>query len=220
MSALPVREAYRRWAATYDDAGPLLALEERAFAALERPRGGRVLDAACGTARRLPEQAVGVDLVFEMLAAGRRRMIRRAARVVAGDVTALPLASGSFASVWCRLAAGYVAPLAGLYAELARVAAPGANVLVTDFHPEAIRRGHQRTFRDADGRWHRVEHVLHAAEDHERAAAAARLFQAERLELAIDEDARPLFEAAGEAARFAALEGLPVVLAYRFEKRA
>jgi hypothetical protein len=65
-----------------------------------------------------------------------------------------------------------------------------------------------------------VEHVLHAAEDHERAAAAARLLEAERLELAIGEDARPLFEAAGEAARFAALEGLPVVLAYRFEKRA
>src|SRR5690606_10510343 len=89
--------------------------------------------------------------------------------------TALPLRDGVFDLVWCRLVAGHIAGLPALYRELARVCRPGAVLVVTDFHPAAVRAGHERTFRDAAGRIHAVEHHVHEAEDHERAACAAGL---------------------------------------------
>ncbi len=46
--------------------------------------------------------AVGIDLSPEMLAAG------GAHNVIAGDVRAMPFASGSFDMVWCRLVLGYI----------------------------------------------------------------------------------------------------------------
>ena len=145
---LPPGEAYRLWADSYDGENVLSALDEQAVEALTAPLEGlSLLDAACGTARRLrfpegtgPRIAVGVDLVLEMLRCARGEPARSRA-LAAGDLRALPLAAGAFDVVWCRLAAGHLRHLAPLYAELARVTRPGGAVLLTDFHPEAARRG-------------------------------------------------------------------------------
>ena len=51
---LPVEAAYRIWAESYDEENPLTTLDRRAAALLTPPLAGRtLLDAACGTARRL-----------------------------------------------------------------------------------------------------------------------------------------------------------------------
>ena len=74
LDALPVREAYGVWAARYDDESAVSALEDRTVGALTPSLKGRsLLDAGCGTGRRLPSgrhgplRAIGVDLVPEML---------------------------------------------------------------------------------------------------------------------------------------------------------
>ncbi|MEO8055504.1 MAG: SAM-dependent methyltransferase, partial [Acidobacteriota bacterium] len=79
MSAvLGTREAYRLWSDTYDEENPLTVLDEAAAWMLTPELEGLdLLDAACGTGRRLvfrenpPRSAAGIDLVFEMLARGR-----------------------------------------------------------------------------------------------------------------------------------------------------
>ena len=183
-----------------------------------------LLDAACGTARRLvfhdgcrPARAVGADLVFEMLHRGRRDP-RRPRGTAAADLAALPFPAGRFGVVWCRLAAGHLPRLAPLYREIARVLAPGGRAVVTDFHPEAIRAGHRRIFRDAAGSSHEVTHVVHEPDAHEREAAGAGLAFEVRLDWGIGGEVRPFWEKAGALDRYERDRGLPLLLALRFRR--
>lgn len=224
-AALPAETAYRLWAESYDEENPLTTLDHRAAALLTPPLAGRtLLDAACGTARRLafggsagPRLAAGVDLVFEMLRRGRADRARRQT-TAAGDLRALPLRSSRFDVVWCRLAAGHLPRIAPLYRELARVLAPGGRAIVTDFHPAAVAAGHRRLFRDTSGKSHLVAHVVHEPEAHERAAAAEGLLLESRIDLPIGEEVRVFFERAGALDRYERDRGLPLLLALRFRR--
>lgn len=213
MSAvLPARAAYPLWAASYE-AETAVSLLDEALAARLAPAspGLRLLDAGCGTGRRLPARdACGVDLSPEMLAAGGAR-----GRVAAADVRALPFADAVFDRVWCRLVIGHLADADAALAELARVCRPGGVVLVTDFHPEAAAAGHRRTFRDAQGRLREIEHHVRGAE---QLGAAA-----ERVGLRVDgrDDGRvgpaveALYAAHGRAEAYREQLGLALVLALR-----
>lgn len=222
-TALPAREAYRLWAPRYEAENAVTLLEDRAAGTLTPPLAGRaLLDAGCGTGRRLvgvsgARLVVGVDLVPAMLAAGRARR-PTGPPLAAADVTALPLRAVFFDVVWCRLVAGHVSELGALYRELARVARPGAAVVVTDFHPAAVRAGHSRTFRDEEGNVRTIEHHVHEPGDHERAAAAAGLALDARIDAAVGPDVRPFYERAGALDRYEAHRGLPLVLALRFTR--
>ncbi len=222
---LPVEAAYRLWSETYDTENPLTTLDERAASLLTPPLEGKaLLDAACGTGRRLafregnaPRRCAGLDLVLEMLHRGRADPSRSRA-TAEGDLRALPFPATCFDVVWCRLAAGHLSGLGELYAELARVLAPGGTAIVTDFHPAAIRAGHRRLFRDASGRSHLVTHVVHEPEAHVRAAAVRGLALERRLDLTIGEDLRVFWERAGALDRFERDRGLPLLLALRFRR--
>ena len=114
--------------------------------------------------------------------------------------------------------AAHLPQLAPAYAELGRVAAHGGTVLVTDFHPDAARAGHTRSFRDGNGIVHAVEHHLHVLTDHVAAAADAGLELADWRDGVIGPELRPFYEAARRLDRYAADEGLPVVLALAFRR--
>ncbi|MBK9373928.1 MAG: class I SAM-dependent methyltransferase [Holophagales bacterium] len=223
---LPPGEAYRLWAASYDGENVLSAFDEQAVEALTAPLEGlSLLDAACGTARRLrfpegtgPRIAVGVDLVLEMLRCARGEP-SRSRRLAAGDLRALPLAAGAFDVVWCRLAAGHLRLLAPLYTELARVTRPGGAVILTDFHAEAARRGHVRSFRDASGVQHLVEHTVHEIDAHVEAAVASGLAVERRLEPAVGPEVRRLYEKSGRLDRYERDRGLPLLAAFRYRMR-
>lgn len=145
MTTLPPLDAYRLLAQYYDRSpNPLLTLEQRTMARLlPELRGARVVDAAAGTGRWASycqsqgAQTIAVDFCQEMLASAPRP-------VVVADANRLPLPD-SFADVTiCAFALGY-AP--ACVPELARITRKGGAVLVSDVHPEAIRRGWTRSFR-------------------------------------------------------------------------
>ncbi|MFB3920157.1 MAG: class I SAM-dependent methyltransferase [Terriglobia bacterium] len=148
-------EAYNRWAARYDAPNPLHALEERVLKPLlPAVSGKRVLDVACGTGRWLEKLLAwgawpgsGVDLSQGMLGQASAKPALRG-RVVRGDCVALPFPTSSADLVLCSLAAGHLRDIDTLARELARVAAPGSDVLLSDFHPLAHARGWRRTFHD------------------------------------------------------------------------
>ncbi|MBX6366196.1 MAG: methyltransferase domain-containing protein, partial [Gemmatimonadetes bacterium] len=140
--------------------------------------------------------------------------------LTAADVRALPFAAGAFDLVWCRLVVGHLPDLAAAYAELARVCAPGGDIVVTDFHPDAAHAGHARTFRDATGRVHAVEHHVHTPVEHLRAAAAAGLEAVAWRDGVVGPAVRALYERAGRLDAYEAQLGLPLVLAVAFRRRA
>ena len=219
IKVLAPAEAYLRWAPTYEEAGALAELDERAVRRLDPSPDGPLLDAACGTGRRLRSAdgsfrrgAFGVDLVLPMLLSG-----ARGAAVAAADLRALPFAAGSFRTAWCRLAIGHVAEAERVYAELGRALAPGGRLVVTDFHPDAARRGLVRSFRSG-GELLAVEHHVHEVDAHRRAADDAGLALESLLEVPAGEEVRARFEAAGKLDAWEAQRELPVLLALAFRR--
>lgn len=221
MSVLAVAEGYRLWAPAYDAENAVSCLETALVDSMTPPLAGlRLLDAGCGTGRRLrgcgAAAATGIDLSAEMIEAG-RAALDPDVRLLVGDVRAIPLPDASFDIVWCRLVIGHLHDCAPIYAELARVTAPGGQVIVTDFHPAAYAAGHRRTFR-RDGEVHEIEHYVHAVAAHEEAARATGLRLAAASEAQIGPSVRPFYERAGRIATYDADRGLPVVLALSFAK--
>lgn len=224
MSVLSVREGYRLWAPTYSNETAISHLEAQLAAALTPSLSGlRLLDAGCGTGRRLlgagAVSAVGIDISPDMLNAGIGRTGEAGARVMVGDVRDLPLPDRAFDVVWCRLVMGHLPDCAPAYAELARVADIGARVLVTDFHPAAYAAGHRRTFRSG-GAVHEVEHYVHDIPRHVTAAASVGLELIEIQEAEIGPDVRRYYDQAGRLSLYEEHVGLPVVLALAFRREA
>lgn len=216
---IPARAAYRSWADTYDTETVVSALDERAVQVLTPPLAGqRLLDAACGTGRRIRSTdavATGIDLVFEMLSVGRANEVTRLA---CADMNALPFGDASFDVVWCRLALGHLATVENAYRELARVSTPGGTLVVSDLHSAAAHAGHARSFRERDGTTRNVEHFIHDEATHTAAAARSGLQLVEVVVLSVGPEVRPFYENAGKRDAYEAQIGLPLLLALRFKK--
>jgi malonyl-CoA O-methyltransferase len=215
---LPAREAYALWAAAYDVENPVTRLDRQAVSELTPPVAHRrLLDAGCGTGRRLaalspgePALAVGLDLARDMLLAGLAGT-PLFARHVQGDVRYLPLADATMDVIWCRLVLGHTSDLRGAYSEFRRVAASGARLIVTDFHPDALRAGHRRTFRDPRGALREIETHPHTPDAHAAAAQAAGFSSADVREYRVGPLVKTLYEAAGRRAHYDQDVGLPLV---------
>ena len=225
MTVLGAAEAYPLWAPHYSTETAVSWIEDELVAAMTPPLAGlRLLDAGCGTGRRLrdveAEQAVGVDLCPEMIEAGAADLKGcPRVRTLTGDVRALPFADGSFDVVWCRLVIGHVAECGRVYRELARVTAPGGRLIVTDFHEEAYAAGHRRTFR-ADNAVVEVEHHVHGLSHQLQEAARAGLESLAVKEGRVGPSVEGLYRSSGKSDRFLEHVGLPVVLALRFRRSA
>ena len=223
MTAVSAREGYRLWAPTYSDETAISYLEERLVAGLTPPLGGlRLLDAGCGTGRRLRASgagtSVGIDASVEMINAGiSREGPPEQIELMVADVRDIPLDDRSFDVVWCRLVVGHLPRLTEAYAELGRVADDRATVVVSDFHPAAHDAGHRRRFR-IGRQVVELEHRVHRTEDHLAAAARAGLVLNEIREAEIGNDVRSFYDDSGRGDAFAGHVGLPVVLALSFRR--
>ena len=110
-----------------------------AAAAAAPPPGRPVLDACCGTgdlslalARRYPASPVtGLDFSEAMLGRARPKALQAGAPVefVHGDLLALPFDAATFGAVTVGWGVRNVADLERAFAEMTRVAAPGARVV-------------------------------------------------------------------------------------------
>ena len=122
MNALGVRDGYRLWAPAYAAETAVSALEDGLVGAMTPSLSGlRLLDAGCGTGRRLADcgaaEATGVDLCREMLEAGLGvGAVAPGVQTLVADICDLPFADMRFDIAWCRLAIGHIADCAAAYA--------------------------------------------------------------------------------------------------------
>ena len=215
MNAISAATAYRLWAGTYDqDPNPLLALEHRVLSErLDLIPGERMMDLATGTGRWLEYalahdvQATGVDLSAEMLAVASTKPGVRG-RLACADVCALPFASHSVDVAMCSFALGYIDCLELAFREMARIA---RRIITSDLHPDAVRAGWVRSFRDSGGSYE-IEHHDHLWDRIEACARAAGLRPIWKLDASFGEPERALFERAGKADAFSAARRVPAIL--------
>jgi malonyl-CoA O-methyltransferase len=195
MTVLAPREAYQRLAEDYDSSpNALIALEQRTMAPLlpDKLEGSTVVDVASGTGRwaRLCEQRGGqrgarvitVDFCAEMRPS------------VLADAARLPLPDASADVTICAFALGYAPEC---FAELVRITRPGGTLLVSDVHPEALKRGWTRSFR------HRGEVIQVADQPYALADLSAPALRLTcLLEPHLGPPEREFFERSGHLGRF------------------
>ena len=223
--SVSVEEGYERWAPTYDHSpNPLLHLEERKLAALLPNLSGKhFLDLACGTGRWLEKLSarggsvgIGVDLSTAMLrVAGEKATIT--GRLAQADCLALPFRSEVFDLVVCSFALGHIYDLGAMLRELARVTKAGADVFVSDLHPEAYAQGWRTGFRDSRSAL-QIEMSPRTAEEIIRAFYAAGFECLTHIPLCLGEPEKPIFAQAGKRNLFEAACRLPAVLLCHFRR--
>lgn len=221
-----VSEGYERWAPIYDDSpNPLLAREERYLAPLLDGLTGRnVLDLACGTGRWLeklaaekPALAIGIDSSSAMLRVAAKKCAI-AGRLTQADVVRLPFQSNAFDLIICSFAIAHIADLPALVRELKRVGKPGADLFVSDLHPEAYARGFRTGFRDVDGAA-QIEMLPRTPDEISQAFSFEGFESVRQVSLALSDPEKPIFVRAGKADWFEAACEFPTVLVCHFKRR-
>lgn len=140
LDAAAVRQAYRRWAGSYDAvfggvSGPA---RMRAVAAVNALPPGRVLEVGVGTGLALPHyrpeiSVVGIDLSTEMLAKAREKVaaerLSNVESLLEMDAQALDFPDASFDSAVGMFVASVVPDAKAMLRELVRVVRPGGTIL-------------------------------------------------------------------------------------------
>lgn len=184
VTELPTREGYDRWAPGYDAYdNPLIAMEEpRVRARIGDPEGLDVLDVGCGTGRHALWMAergarvTGVDFSIGMLNELRKKPRANVTLLEHDFTTGLPVPDRSADLVTCCLVLEHVADLGPVLAEMARATRPGGRVVISDFHPEMLRRGYHARFReDPEGPKFQMQGQAHTVSDYVMAATHAGL---------------------------------------------
>jgi ubiquinone/menaquinone biosynthesis C-methylase UbiE/cytosine/adenosine deaminase-related metal-dependent hydrolase len=138
------RTEFALWSRVYDESpNPMLALEER-FLSLLLPglSGLDIVDIGCGTGRWLERFAAnatcrltGIDSSPEMLKCASRK-IGSTAKLLLGNAASLPIGDASADVLLASFVASYVGDLDRFAAEIRRVSRTGAQVYLSDLHPE------------------------------------------------------------------------------------
>jgi ubiquinone/menaquinone biosynthesis C-methylase UbiE len=216
---MQVKEAYRLWAPLYDETpNPLLSLEQRALLPLLASASGcDVVDIGCGTGRWLTKLAeirvrslTGIDLSEEMLERAATK-VNSAAQLIRADCLNTTLAESSSDWMLASFLLSYVGDIKGFAREIARIARPGAVVLVSDVHPATRNYGWKRTFRcgeqEIEIQTHRYQ-ISDLQREMEVAGFESMFFR----EIAFGEEEKKIFVSAGRLDLFMHVDTLPVVM--------
>jgi ubiquinone/menaquinone biosynthesis C-methylase UbiE len=222
---VPAREGYERWASIYDcTPNPLLAREERYLL----PRlvdlcNKRVLDLACGTGRWLEKtmarggrSGVGIDGSAAMLSVARKKDAITG-RLVRAACESLPFPAAVFDLAICSFALGHIEDLDSMVRELGRVMKPGAEVFLSDLHPEAYARGWRVGFRD-EGTAVEIEMLPRLAEEIVHGFHANGFECRARLSLCLGDPESPIFARAGKSHSFKDACRIPAILLCHFRR--
>ena len=127
------------------------------------------------------------------------------------------IADASCDVIVSTLALAHIPAAARAIGEWRRILRPGGAMLVTDFHPGAIRAGMKRTFA-SEGQTIEIEHHATDLQRLRDIAIDCGLTPAFTAERAIDESVRPLFERAEYLKAYDEHKGQPLVFGMHFMK--
>ena len=220
MRVVSSAEAYRDWAQSFDAiANPILSLESRyVLPLLGSVAGIAALDAGCGTGRWLSwllahgANAVGLDSSREMLQVAVAKP-RVAGRLVLGDGCRAPIRPASMDLLLCCLTLGHMQPVCETLHKLASLLRPGGRLILSDFHPDALRRGWKRTYR------HDGEVIAMESEAYSLADLRTSFLQLESFaEPCFGEQEREVFISAGRPELFEEASRHPAIFVASFRR--
>lgn len=220
---LDVADGYAAWAPTYDSIdNVLMRAEEKLVASATRELPvGTALDAACATGRHSEwlaaagHEVTGIDATPAMLDIARERV--PSATFEIGDLTKLPVETGSFDFAICALALAHLPDPAPTVAEIARSVRPGGRIVLTDAHPTFVLIQGQAVFPSGAGLAF-VRNYPHLHGTYLAAFRAAGLEVIECLEAPMESDYATGMFAEASAAAHAFWHDIPAALVWSLAK--
>lgn len=210
IETLTSQDAYRHWSVGYPPAphNALMRIEQAAMCSILPDLHNKVvLDLAGGSGRyarvALSAGARAVFVVDNSLSMLHTGSLSLSGVVfVGGETASIPLPAGSVDVLICAMALGHLPMLYPSFVEISRVLVTGGYALLSDFHTRIVAVGAQRTFKDAAGAIHAVEHYSHSHRQYQEIGQQVGLKQTHLLEPSL----------------WGQPSDTPIVAVYRFEK--
>lgn len=204
----------------------MLALDEELCTQLLEQvdiRGRTVVDVGCGTGRhwkklyeKKPARLFGYDVSSGMLDILRKKY--PGANTCLLDSQRLKgLGDETCDLVLSTLTVAHIPNLEISLREWHRVLRPGGDILITDYHPRALARGGQRTFR-TDGQTIAIRNYIHTLNEIHDIAARLDLRVTEQIERKIDVTMRPYYEKQNALDVFSKFFGVPIIYGIHLKK--
>jgi ubiquinone/menaquinone biosynthesis C-methylase UbiE len=222
------REAYDIWAQGYDSqpGNLMLDLDEQitgAFLAEKELAGKWVVDVGCGTGRhwkkifdKHPGKLVGFDVSTGMLEKLKEKFPKAETFVLKGNQLE-GLDSSSIDLLLSTLTIAHIENIADAFTNWNRVLKPGADIFITENHPEALSKGGKRTFKH-DGKLISVKNHIHSFEKIRLLAGQLGWKEIRFTEKAIDDSVKHYYEAQNALPVFEKFKGVRVIYGMHLKK--
>jgi ubiquinone/menaquinone biosynthesis C-methylase UbiE len=221
-------EAYDIWAESYDDQPDnlMLALDRSICQELlaSLPLTGRtVVDIGCGTGRhwaalfdRSPARVAGYDVSKGMLDRLQKKYPLAETHLLSGT-TLDGLDDNSCDLVLSTLTIAHIPDIGAALTEWNRILKPGGDMVITDYHPTALAKGGQRTFREG-GRLIAVRNQIYPIPGLLSITRRLGLIETRMIEKKIDESMRSWYEQRNALPVFRRFLGVPIIYGIHLKK--
>jgi ubiquinone/menaquinone biosynthesis C-methylase UbiE len=220
--------AYDRWAAAYDNqpGNLMLDLDEEVFGELlngSTVTGKTIADIGCGTGRhwkkiydRRPARLIGYDVSAGMLAKLAGKFPAAETHLLSGNRLA-ELPDHSCDLVVSTLAIAHIPDPADALREWNRVLKPGGGIIITDYHPEALAKGGQRTFK-YEGKTMAVKNYVHPVDRLRGMAKQLGWAEMRFSERVIDDSVKGYYERQNALRLFEEYKNIPIIYGIHLKK--
>ena len=221
--------AYDIWALEYDNQPDnlMLMLDGQLCAELLATApitGNTIADIGCGTGRhwgklyeKQPARLLGFDVSPGMLQQLKAKY-PGAETYLLNDATLPQLPTASCDLLLSTLTIAHIPDITAVFTEWARVLKPGGQLIITDYHPEALSRGGQRTFRDRNQKTIAVRNHVYPLTEITDLATRLNLAPLRVIERRIDATMRPWYEKQGASAVFERFLGVPIIYGMQLKR--
>jgi len=221
--------AYDIWALEYDNQPDnlMLMLDGQLCADLLTTApvtGSTVADIGCGTGRhwgtlykKQPARLVGFDVSPGMLHQLKAKYPRAETHLLK-DASLPQLPTASCDLLLSTLTVAHIPDIGKAFTEWARVLKPGGQLIITDYHPEALARGGQRTFRDREQKTIAIRNHVYPLTRITDLATRLNLAPLHVIERRIDASMRPWYEKQGASAIFERFLGVPIIYGMQLKR--
>ena len=224
----PPEKAYNLWAIAYDNQPDnlMLALDEELFSFFNERvafKNKVIVDVGCGTGRhwkkivdQQPQQLTGYDVSAGMLQMLKLKFPDTITCQSAGNQLKITPDNAVDILISTLTIAHIKDPVAALR-EWNRVAKPGADIFISDYHPDILQKGGKRTFIYAN-KIMSVKNYIHQIEKIKNIASTLNWQTIQVTEKKIDEVVKHFYEKQGALAVYETYKGMPVIYGIHFKK--
>lgn len=221
-------DGYNLWAAAYDSQPDnlILRLDEELFNSFIKQTtvaGKAVADIGCGTGRHWqkifslsPQRLAGFDVSEGMLHQLHAKWPEAETFLLTGDQFPGNL-NGQFDLVISTLTIAHIPGLENKMIEWNRLLRPGGEVIITDYHPDALQRNARRTFRH-NGKTIALESFVYPISQVRSLAGQLGWSELRFAERKIDEAVKPFYEKQNALHLYQKFYGMPLIYGIHLKK--